>query len=52
MQAAEYFLRVAADDAKVLRDFFHDAETVYFDLEREVIDLYSHWPTPAHFFAS
>ncbi len=35
--AAEYVLRVTADDAKVLRDFFHDAETVYFDLEREVL---------------
>jgi hypothetical protein len=35
--AAEYVLRVAADDAKVLRDWFHDADTVYFDLEREVL---------------
>ena len=35
--AAEYVLRVTADDAKVLRDWFHDADTVYFDLEREVL---------------
>ncbi len=36
--AAEYVLRVTADDAKVLRDWFQDAEdTVYFDLEREVL---------------
>ena len=35
--AAEYVLRVTADDAKVLRDWFNDADTVYFDLEREVL---------------
>ena len=35
--AAEYVLRVTADDAKVLRDFFHDADSVYFDMEREVL---------------
>jgi hypothetical protein len=35
--AAEYVLKVTADDAKVLRDLFHDAETIYFDLEREVL---------------
>ena len=35
--AAEYVLRVTADDAKVLRDWFHDADTVYFDMEREVL---------------
>ena len=35
--AAEYVLRVTAEDAKVLRDWFHDADTVYFDLEREVL---------------
>ena len=35
--AEEYVLRVTVDDAKVLRDFFHDAETVYFDMEREVL---------------
>ena len=35
--AEEYILRVTADDAKVLRDFFHDADAIYFDLEREVL---------------
>ena len=35
--AAEYVLRVTADDAKVLRDWFHDANSVYFDMEREVL---------------
>ncbi len=35
--AAEYVLRVTSDDAKVLRDWFHDADTVYFDMEREVL---------------
>ena len=35
--AAEYVLRVTADDAKVLRDWFHDADSVYFDMEREVL---------------
>jgi hypothetical protein len=35
--AAEYVLRVTADDAKVLRDWFHDADTTYFDMEREVL---------------
>ena len=35
--AAEYVLRVTADDAKVLRDWFHDSDTVYFDMEREVL---------------
>ena len=35
--AEEFILRVTADDAKVLRDLFHDADTVYFDLEREVL---------------
>jgi hypothetical protein len=35
--AAEYVLRVTADDAKVLRDWFQDADTVYFDLGREVL---------------
>ena len=35
--AAEYVLSVTADDAKVLRDWFHDADTVYFDMEREVL---------------
>ncbi len=36
--AEEFIIRVPADDAKVLRDLFHDAEdTIYFDLEREVL---------------
>jgi hypothetical protein len=35
--AAEFVIRVTADDAKVLRDWFQDAETVYFDMEREVL---------------
>ena len=35
--AQEFIIRVPADDAKVLRDLFHEAETVYFDLEREVL---------------
>ena len=35
--AEEYVLRVTAEDAKVLRDWFHDADAIYFDLEREVL---------------
>jgi hypothetical protein len=35
--AGEYVIRVTADDAKVLRDWFQDADTVYFDMEREVL---------------
>jgi hypothetical protein len=35
--AEEFVIRVTADDAKVLRDLFHDADTVYFDMEREVL---------------
>lgn len=35
--AEEFVIRVTAEDAKVLRDFFHDADTVYFDLQREVL---------------
>jgi hypothetical protein len=36
--AAEFVIRVPADDAKLLRDLFHDAEdTIYFDMEREVL---------------
>jgi hypothetical protein len=35
--AEEYVVRVTADDAKVLRDWFQDAESVYFDMEREVL---------------
>jgi hypothetical protein len=26
-----------ADDAKLLRDLFHDSDTVYWDTEKEVI---------------
>jgi hypothetical protein len=26
-----------ADDAKVLRDWFHDADSVYWDTEKEVL---------------
>ena len=36
-RAAEFVVRVTADDAKVLRDWFQDAGTVYFDMEREVL---------------
>jgi hypothetical protein len=35
--ATEFVIRVTADDAKVLRDWFHDADTVYFDMEREAL---------------
>ena len=35
--AEEYVLRVTAEDAKVLREWFHDADAIYFDLEREVL---------------
>jgi hypothetical protein len=35
--AEEFVIRVTADDAKVLRDLFHDADTIYFDLQREVL---------------
>ena len=28
-----------ADDAKVLRDFFNDAETIYFGTEKEILIL-------------
>ena len=35
--AEEFVLRVAAGDARVLRNWFHDADTVYFDMEREVL---------------
>ena len=34
--AQEYIIRVRADGAKVLRDLFHDADTICFDLQREV----------------
>ena len=35
--AEEVVLRVAAGDARVLRNWFHDADSVYFDMEREVL---------------
>ena len=35
--AEEFVLRVTAGDARVLRNWFHDADTVYFDMEREVL---------------
>jgi hypothetical protein len=36
--AEEFVIRVPADDAKVLRDLFHDAgDTIYFDMQREVL---------------
>ena len=35
--AEEFVLRVAAGDARVLRNWFHDAVSVYFDMEREVL---------------
>ena len=35
--AEEFVLRVAAGDARVLRNWFHDADSVYFDMEREVL---------------
>ena len=33
----EVLIMPTADDAKVLRDFFNDADTIYFDTEKEVI---------------
>jgi hypothetical protein len=35
--AEEFVIRVPADDAKVLRDLFHDADTIYFDMRRQVL---------------
>jgi hypothetical protein len=35
--AEEILIMPTADDAKVLRDFFNDADTIYFDTENEVI---------------
>jgi hypothetical protein len=35
--AQETVIMPTADDAKVLRDLFHDADTVYWDSEREVL---------------
>ena len=36
-RAEEVLIMPTADDAKLLRDFFHDADTVYFDTDKEVI---------------
>jgi hypothetical protein len=35
--AEEALIMPTADDAKLLRDFIHDADTVYFDTDKEVI---------------
>ena len=35
--AQKVLLRPTADDAKALRDLLHDADTVYWDTEREVL---------------
>ena len=35
--AEEALIMPTADDAKLLRDLFHDADTLYWDLEKEVI---------------
>ena len=35
--AEEVLIMPTADDAKVLRDFFNDADTIYFDTEKEVL---------------
>jgi hypothetical protein len=35
--AQEALIMPTADDAKVLRDLIHDAEAVYWDLEKEVL---------------
>ncbi len=35
--AQEVLIMPTADDAKVLRDFFNDADTIYFDTEKEVL---------------
>jgi hypothetical protein len=35
--AEEALIMPTASDAKVLRDFFDDAESVYYDTEREVL---------------
>jgi hypothetical protein len=33
----EALIMPTADDAKVLRDLIHDADTLYFDLDNEVL---------------
>jgi hypothetical protein len=35
--AEEALILPTADDAKVLRDLIHDADTLYWDLDKEVI---------------
>ncbi|CAA9414395.1 MAG: hypothetical protein AVDCRST_MAG22-2118 [uncultured Rubrobacteraceae bacterium] len=35
--AEEALVMPTADDAKVLRDFIHDADAIYFDTEKEVL---------------
>ena len=35
--AEEALIMPTADDAKVLRDLIHDADTLYWDLDNEVI---------------
>ena len=35
--AEEALIMPTADDAKVLRDLIHDAEALYWDLEKQVI---------------
>ena len=35
--AEEALIMPAVDDAKVLRDLIHDAEALYWDLEKQVI---------------
>ncbi len=35
--AEEALVMPTAEDAKVLRDFFKDADTVYWDLDKEVL---------------
>ncbi len=35
--AAESLIMPTADDAKVLRDLFHDADSIYWDMEKEVL---------------
>ena len=35
--AEEALIMPTVDDVKVLRDFFHDADAVFWDMEREVL---------------
>ncbi len=35
--AQEVLVMPTADDAKVLRDLIHDADTIYWDLDKEVM---------------